>query len=59
MAELDGISAELRRQRKDIAEALESTSARSNQAAELIDKIEELRRRADETLRKQPEPTNR
>lgn len=59
MAELEGISADLRRQRKDIAEALESTCARSNQAAELINKIEELRRRADDTLRKQPEPTHR
>ena len=43
------IAAEIRRQRKDIKEQLESTSSRSVQAAELIDKIEELRKRVEKT----------
>lgn len=54
MAELHGISEALRRQRKDLDEMIESTSARSSQATDLINKIEELRRRAEETQRKAP-----
>ena len=54
MAELDGIAASLRRQRQDLDEMIESTAARSVETADLISKIEELRRRAEETQRKQP-----
>lgn len=55
MAELKNISAELLRQRRDLDQAIETTSARSNETAGLIDKIEELRRRAEETQRKRPD----
>ena len=56
MAELHVIAAELRRQRKDIDELLESTSKRSGKTAELLTKIERLRQRAEETQRKFGEP---
>ena len=55
MAELKNISAELLRQRRDLDQAIETTSARSTETAGLIDKIEELRRRAEETQRKRPD----
>jgi phosphohistidine phosphatase SixA len=51
MAALDAIAAELRRQRKDIDDLLESTASRSGETAELLVKIGELRRRAEETRR--------
>lgn len=54
MAELDGIAASLRRQRQDLDAMMESTAARSVETADLISKIEELRRRAEETQRQQP-----
>lgn len=52
MVALDAIAAELRRQRKDIDDLLESTSSRSAETTELVKKIEELRRRAEETQRR-------
>lgn len=51
MAELDGITETLRRQRKDLDEMAESTSTRSNETAALLEKIEELRLRAEKTNR--------
>jgi hypothetical protein len=56
IAELHVIAADLRRQRRDLDELLENTSKRSGQTAELIAKIEKLRRRAEETRRKFVEP---
>lgn len=55
MAELHTIASELRRQRKDLDDLLETTSTRSAQTADLLAKIEELRRRAEETQRKYDE----
>lgn len=52
MAELDAIAATLRKQRQDIEELLDSTASRSGDAAELVTKIEDLRRRSEETLRR-------
>lgn len=52
MDELDHITETLRRQRKDLEEMLEETSSRSSDAAELVTRIEELRRRSEETQRR-------
>lgn len=52
MAELDAIAQTLRRQRKDLDELIEHTSARQNEAAQLVEQIENLRRRAEETHRR-------
>lgn len=49
MPELHEIAADLRRQRKDLDELLESTASRSGQTVELIGKIEELRKRSEKT----------
>jgi len=51
-AALDAIAADLRRQRKDLDDLLESTASRSGETTELLKKIEELRRRAEETQRR-------
>ena len=51
MAELEGITEILRRQRKDLDEMVESTSTRSSETAALLEKIEELRARAEKTNR--------
>lgn len=52
MADLDQITELLRRQRQDIEDLLDSTLTRSGETAELVGKIEELRRRSEETLRR-------
>lgn len=52
MAELDRIAAALQRQRRNIDDLLEQTSARSTETAELVNKIEDLRRRSEATLRR-------
>lgn len=52
MDELEGIAETLRRQRKDLEQSIETTSSRSSDAAELVTKIEELRRRSEDTLRR-------
>jgi hypothetical protein len=52
MAKVDLIAEELRRQRKDLDELAEATSVRSDETAELLTKLEELRRRSEETQRK-------
>jgi len=49
MAELDAITQELRRQRRDLGEQMERSQ--SGETARLLEKIEELRRRAEETRR--------
>jgi hypothetical protein len=49
MAALDAIAAELRRQRKDIDDLLDNTVSRSGETTALLKKIEDLRRRAEET----------
>jgi ABC-type transporter Mla subunit MlaD len=55
MAELNAIAKELRRQRRDLDDLLETTSTRSTETAGLLAKIEELRRRAEETQRRYDE----
>jgi hypothetical protein len=51
MAEFHVIADMLRRQRKDLEELSDSTTLSSNETSRLIEKIEELRRRAEETQR--------
>jgi hypothetical protein len=51
MDELNAIAENIRRQRKDLDELMERTSSRSGETAELVGKIDELRRRAEETTR--------
>jgi phosphohistidine phosphatase SixA len=51
MAELEGITEALRRQRKDLDDIAESTSTRTTETAALLEKIEELRVRAEKTQR--------
>ena len=55
MAELDAFLANLRRQRKDLDESIESTSARSNETSDLVTRIEDLRRRVEKTQRQEPD----
>lgn len=49
MNDLEEIAAAIRRQRQIIDEALDSTSSRCGHAAELLEKIEDLRKRAEKT----------
>ena len=49
MAELDVIAKTLQRQRKDLDELLEKTSSRTTETSSLLQKIEELRTRAERT----------
>jgi hypothetical protein len=54
MAEFHVIADTLRRQRKDLEELSDSTAMSSSETSRLIEKIEELRRRAEETQRNFP-----
>ena len=56
MAEFHAIADMLRRQRKDLEELSDSTTMSSNETSRLIEKIEELRRRAEDTERNFPAP---
>jgi hypothetical protein len=47
MAELDGITENLRRMRRDIDAQLESTASSQAVTSELVEKIAELRRRSE------------
>ena len=49
MNDLEEIAAAIRRQRQIIDEALESTSTRSGHTAELLERIEDLRKRVEKT----------
>ena len=49
MSDLDLLKQELARLRKDIAQDLENTRSRADEAARLAAKIAELRKRAEET----------
>lgn len=52
MDELDAIADKLRQRRKELAEEMESTTSRSGNTADLLGKIEDLRRRAEDTNRR-------
>lgn len=52
MAELDTIAETLRRQRQDIDDLMDHTATRRGETTALVSKIEELRRRSEETLRR-------
>lgn len=52
MDELDLIADDLRRRRKNLDDMLEETASRSGEAAQLVSRIEDLRRRAEETQRR-------
>ena len=57
IAALEGITASLRRQRQDLQTALDSTA--NGETAKVLEKLEELRRRSEETQRLQQDPPNR
>jgi phosphohistidine phosphatase SixA len=62
MTHLDLIADSIRKQRKSVDDALESTSHRSMETASIIAKIEELRARAEATRLSggaAPEPARR
>ena len=52
MAELEQITEALRRQRQDIDDLLEQTATRSGDAADLLKKVKDLRRRSEATQRR-------
>jgi glucose-6-phosphate isomerase len=52
MAELNVIAEMLRRQKKDLRDMKANTASRSGETAELVTKIEDLRRRSEETQRR-------
>lgn len=52
MAELEVIADLLRRQRRDLDDLMETTATRTTSTAELLEKIEDLRRRSEDTLRR-------
>jgi hypothetical protein len=51
MDDLEAIAATLRRQREDLEDLLDGSLSRGAETSILIDKITELRRRAEETQR--------
>ena len=51
MAELENITEALRRQRRDLDEMINSATRGSDETAELLRRIEELRRRSEQTQR--------
>jgi hypothetical protein len=56
MAELEAITETLKRQRQDLETQLAEGTTRGERATDLVNKIEALRRRADETNRRFPKP---
>ena len=54
MADLDEIAETLRRQRKDLDMAADQTATRGGETSKVLEKLEELRRRAEETSRRTP-----
>jgi hypothetical protein len=52
MAELKSIAEALRRQRRDLEEDLENTSVRQGENSRLLENIEKLRRRVEESREK-------
>lgn len=52
MAELEVIAEILRRQKEDLDELRQKITSRSVETTELVDQIEDLRRRAEETQRR-------
>lgn len=51
MADLDAISQSLKQHRKDLDDQFDQTNARSNETADILTKIEDLRRRSEVTNR--------
>lgn len=51
MAELETITETLRRQRRDLDEMINGTAKGSDETAELLRRIEDLKRRAEQTQR--------
>jgi hypothetical protein len=52
MAELTAIADALRKQRKDLEEDLENTSVRQGENSRLLENIEKLRRRVEQSREK-------
>ena len=51
MAELDAIAKSLKQQRRDLTDQSDQTATRANETARLLEKIQELARRSEETNR--------
>jgi ABC-type transporter Mla subunit MlaD len=51
MSEMDQIADRLRRQRKDLEELIESASSQTETTSAIVERIEVLRRRTEETQR--------
>jgi hypothetical protein len=49
MADLDHITESLRRQRKDLETLFDDTVTRGDETVKVLEKLEELRRRAEQT----------
>ena len=54
MDDLDAISEALRRQRKDLDTAADETATRGGETAKVLEKLEELRKRAELTNKPVP-----
>ncbi len=54
MDDLDAISEALRRQRKDLDMAADETATRGGETAKVLEKLEELRKRAELTSKPAP-----
>ena len=52
MAELDAITASLRQSREDLEKLIETGSSRSEETTGLLKRIEDLRRRAEDTQKR-------
>lgn len=51
MSDLDAITDSLRRQRRDMDTLLDETASRGDETTKVLEKLEELRRRAEQTGR--------
>ena len=51
MADLDAISQSLKQHRKDLDDQFDQTAARSSETSDILNKIEDLRRRSEATNR--------
>lgn len=49
MADLDQITESLRRQRRDLETLLDNTTTRGDETTKVLEKLDELRRRAEQT----------
>jgi hypothetical protein len=56
MDELEAIAESLRRSRKDLDTMVDETASRGDETAKVLEKLEELRKRAEQTADIPPDP---